>query len=81
MLNAELLVEHLPNEIAQRREEGHDVSSFERRWADLKMPAIEIHRPIPEGSREAVERAESAGCLPTTAYSPMRQSSPRNVPG
>ena len=60
MLNAELLVEYLPNEIAQRREEGHDVSSLERRWAELKMPAIEIHRPIPEESRTAVERAYDA---------------------
>ena len=57
MLNVELLVEYLPNEIAQRREEGHDVSTLERRWTALKMPAIEIHRPIPEDSRAAVERA------------------------
>ena len=57
MLNAELLVEFLPNEIAQRREEGHDVAALEQRWAALKMPAIEIHRPIPEDSRERVEAA------------------------
>ena len=57
MLNPELMVEYLPHEIAQRREEGHDVSAFERRWAGLGMPAIEPHRPIPEASRAAVERA------------------------
>ena len=64
MLNAELLVEYLPNEIAQRREEGHDVSSFEKRWKALDMPAIEIHRPIPEDSRKRVEAAhEEMGAL------------------
>src|SRR5689334_22753352 len=33
------------------------------------------------GSRFAVERAPSDGCLPTTAYSRMRTSSPSTVPG
>src|ERR671925_121351 len=51
------MVEYLPHEIAQRREEGHDVSAFERRWAALGMPAIEPHREIPEASHAAVERA------------------------
>src|SRR5919201_449773 len=33
------------------------------------------------GSREAVERGESAGCLPTTAYSSTCTPSPSTVPG
>ena len=32
-------------------------------------------------SRFAVERAESVGCLPTTALSPILQPSPITVPG
>ena len=56
-MNPEILVEYLPHEIAQRREEGHDVADLERRWAALGMPSIEPHRPIPEDTRDAVERA------------------------
>ena len=33
------------------------------------------------GSRFAVERGESVGCLPTTALSPIVQPSPITVPG
>ena len=54
-LNAEQLAELLPFEIAQRREEGHDVSAFERRWNALGIPSVPIHRPIPAEARGAVE--------------------------
>lgn len=53
------MIEYLPHEIAQRREEGYDVSAFERRWAELNMPAVELHRPVPEASRETVGSAAS----------------------
>ena len=33
------------------------------------------------GSRFAVERGDSAGCLPTTAWSPITHPSPSTVPG
>jgi hypothetical protein len=60
VLNADLLLEYLPHELAQRREEGHDVSAYERRWAELGLPAVEPHRPAPAEAREAVERAAPA---------------------
>ena len=53
----EQLAELLPFEIAQRREEGHDVSALQRRWDALGIPAAPVHRPIPEHARGAVEAA------------------------
>ena len=46
---------------------------------------VEITVPSPicaggSGSRGAVERGESTGCLPTTAYSSTFTPSPRIVP-
>ncbi|HEX2184640.1 MAG TPA: ADP-ribosylglycohydrolase family protein [Chloroflexota bacterium] len=60
MLQADQLVEYLPHELAQRREEGYDVSAYERRWASFGLPAVEVHRPIPEEARGAVAKAAPA---------------------
>ena len=54
-LIAQQLAELIPFELAQRREEGYDVASFERRWTALGIPAVAIHRPIPEEAWGAVE--------------------------
>jgi ADP-ribosylglycohydrolase len=56
----QLLVELLPREIDQRREEGHDVTPFQRRWAALGLPEVAPHRPVPEEARPAVERSAAA---------------------
>jgi ADP-ribosylglycohydrolase len=58
-LNPEQLAELIPFEIAQRREEGHDVTAFQRRWEALGIPAVLIHRPIPEEARGAVEAGDA----------------------
>ena len=60
MIDPQLLVELLPREIDQRREEGHDVTPFQRRWAALGLPAVAPHRPVPEEARPAVARSAPA---------------------
>jgi hypothetical protein len=54
---AEQLAELLSFEIAQRREEGYDVAALERRWQALGLPAVLVHRPIPDEARAAVRAA------------------------
>jgi ADP-ribosylglycohydrolase len=54
------LATHLWHELAQRREEGFDVSPFERRWQALGLPPLRVHRPVPDEHRATVER-EAAG--------------------
>src|SRR6266508_530775 len=59
--------------------------------APIRVPAktiapVETTAPSPtsvggKSSRFAVERGESTGCLPTTAYSSTRTPSPSTVPG
>ena len=59
--------------------------------APMRVPAktiapVETMVPSPisaggSGSRPAVERGESEGCLPTTAFSSTFTPSPRMVPG
>jgi ADP-ribosylglycohydrolase len=55
-LSAGALAEYLPHEIAQRREEGHDVGDIERRWKGLGVPEIQLHRPVPAEARDLVDR-------------------------
>ncbi len=50
------------------------------------IAAVETMVPAPitvggNGSRLAVERGESVGCLPTTAFSSTLTPSPSTVPG
>jgi ADP-ribosylglycohydrolase len=54
------LATHLWHELAQRREEGFDVSAYERRWQELGLPPLRVHRPVPEEHRAAVERSAPA---------------------
>ena len=47
--------------------------------AETIVPGAELERR--QLLAAAVERGESAGCLPTTAWSPITQPSPITVPG
>ncbi len=72
------------------RSRTHDWSPRITRWP-IREPAntiapVETIVPSPisvggSGSRFAVERGESDGCLPTTAFSSTFTSSPSTVPG
>lgn len=59
-LTADQLLELVPREIAQRREEGYDVAEHQRHWEALGLTEIELHRPVPDDVRPAVERAAAA---------------------
>jgi ADP-ribosylglycohydrolase len=54
MTNPEQLAELLSNELAQRREEGYDVTAAQRDWDALGLPAIRVHRGVPEEHRATV---------------------------
>jgi hypothetical protein len=54
------LAELLQHEIAQRREEGFDVSAIEREWQALGLPTIRVHRPVSEEYRARAARHRDA---------------------